>query len=220
MHIHSDSVLNYGYPNIAHQGINWGEEACIITYEYSSTVHNPGLACIYYDNNGIHHQPVYLRTGDSTINMLGGLEERWGDYMGIQRKYDEPCTVWCAGTFGNTARKNATWISKVAVSDTCSDLPYTLSVSEQRTDESWLKAYPNPASQKVTLEFISTSDAMISAVIYDLYGRQVALLVKDRFRQGFNVLEFNAGFLPQGTYILRIEPESGKYLSKKLIVVH
>jgi hypothetical protein len=220
MHIHSDSVLNYGYPNIAHQGINWGEEACIITYEYSSTVHNPGLACIYYDNNGIHHQPVYLRTGDSTINMLGGLEERWGDYMGIQRKYDEPCTVWCAGTFGNTARKNATWISKVAVSDTCSDLPYTLSVSEQRSDESLLKAYPNPASQKVTLEFISTSDAMISAVIYDLYGRQVALLVKDRFRQGFNVLEFNAGFLPQGTYILRIEPESGKYLSKKLIVVH
>ncbi|GIR57574.1 MAG: hypothetical protein CM15mP65_01550 [Crocinitomicaceae bacterium] len=41
-----------------------------------------------------------LVTGDRAIDRLNGNVDRWGDYTGIQRSYNEPCKTWLSGMYG------------------------------------------------------------------------------------------------------------------------
>ena len=47
----SDSVIDYGYPNIASTAINPNETECIIGFNYSSVNDTNGVACIYMKNS-------------------------------------------------------------------------------------------------------------------------------------------------------------------------
>jgi cytochrome c-type biogenesis protein CcmH/NrfF len=39
-----------------------------------------------------------LKSGESAVDILQDSVERWGDYTGIQRKFNEPNTAWISGS--------------------------------------------------------------------------------------------------------------------------
>src|SRR5690606_22271371 len=90
----SDPILNFGYPNIAGVSHNPGEQESIITFEYSSSSDFPGFASIYYDGSGNYSSVKILKAGENKISVFGDPLERWGDYSGIQRRYNDPCKIW------------------------------------------------------------------------------------------------------------------------------
>ena len=104
---------DYGYPNIA-----WtGDEACdietMIGFDFTSPTDNPGVGAIYFGNDETYSDPVDLRTAESYTDRHSDSEERWGDYFGLQRKYNEPHTVWLAGYYGDALHRNQTWVAEV-----------------------------------------------------------------------------------------------------------
>ena len=120
----SDSIIDFGYPNIASTGINPNEKECIIGFNYTSVNDTNGISCLYMNNEKVYSHFTKLHRGTRAIDRLNGNIDRWGDYTGIQRKYDDPCRTWISGMFGKIG-SNGSWITSTAVSDTCRErLPH------------------------------------------------------------------------------------------------
>lgn len=114
--IGSDS-LDYGYPDIAYTGTSDCDNTFIIAFDHTSPTFHPGVSAIYYNHNtGLYSEPKTLKAGENYIQQLQGAYERWGDYIGIQRIYNEPGKVWIGGFYGRENFRSNTWFSKVAVS--------------------------------------------------------------------------------------------------------
>ena len=134
-------------------------------------------------------------------------QERWGDYTGIQYKYNEPGTIWLVGSFGNESKLNGTWIGKLKVKDNISvDLDLSL------------KAFPNPISATTTLGFVLDKNETIKAQLYDVSGKMLNEIFNGELPAGYNELSFNGAGLAHGTYYIFIKESNGnKKFSAKLI---
>ena len=68
--------------------------------------------------------------------------------------------------------------------------------------------YPNPFQQAATIRFSLVEPGPVSVTVYDLLGRTVRVLADEEVRPaGTHEVAFDAGGLPSGTYVYRIEAE-------------
>jgi hypothetical protein len=65
--------------------------------------------------------------------------------------------------------------------------------------------WPNPfrGAAEVTLTLAEASDATVG--VYDVLGRQVALLHEGALRAGAHTFRLDGGGLPAGVYVVRVE---------------
>ena len=96
--------------------------------------------------------------------------------------------------------------------DADSDSEETLSLDADllEADQSIPKTYalrqnfPNPFNPSTEILFDLPEDAMVSLVVYDVLGREVARLVQEELRAGTHRVRFDAGKIPSGVYFYRI----------------
>ncbi|MDR9418276.1 BspA family leucine-rich repeat surface protein [Gracilimonas sp.] len=65
--------------------------------------------------------------------------------------------------------------------------------------------YPNPFNPSTTTKYAIPEVAEVRLAVYDLLGREVTALVKERQSAGVHTVSFDASSLSSGTYIYRIE---------------
>ncbi len=77
---------------------------------------------------------------------------------------------------------------------------------------SLLKAYPNPFNPVTTIDYHLPQDANISIAVFDLTGKQVALLHEGFSNQGNHSLQWDASPFSSGVYFIHLvtENENGK----------
>lgn len=78
--------------------------------------------------------------------------------------------------------------------------------------------YPNPFNPSTTIEFAVPNKSQVKIKLYDLLGREVATLVDELYQPGTYKVVFEAGSLPSGLYIYRIEAE-GFTKARKLMLL-
>ncbi len=211
----SDSIMDYGYPNIASTGINPNEKECIIGFNYTSANDTNGLACYYMNNASNYSERNKLKTGDAPINsFVSGNIDRWGDYFGIQRLYSQPCRVWMSGMFGKTTN-NGSWISSIAVSDTCRTPEPIIAYDPPFIDGI---LFPNPAIDWINFDFTINETMMVTIELFDIQGKLVNELYNDSAKEGQNRLAFNGSHLKPGIYILRITNNENVLFNEKIII--
>lgn len=103
-----DDSLDFGYPNIAYTGNDSCSRQAVIGFNHTSPERNPGFSALLYHSDDTYSNLYSLKEAESPVDRLSGYE-RWGDYFGIQRKYNEPGTVWLAGFYGRS-NSNFTWV--------------------------------------------------------------------------------------------------------------
>jgi hypothetical protein len=113
-----DDVRDYGYPNIA-----WsGNEACdyetIIAFDYSSFTDFPGIAALHYSNDQAYSDVITVAEGLNYVDRLSGGYERWGDYFGLQRKYNEEGKVYSFGYLAMPNNSNSGYFAELISPDT------------------------------------------------------------------------------------------------------
>ncbi|MCB9232062.1 MAG: T9SS type A sorting domain-containing protein [Bacteroidia bacterium] len=206
-----DSTLDYGYPNIAYTGNSSTDNSAMIGFNHASVDTSAGFSAIYFDGTD-HSERLTLKKGDNYINVLSGTAERWGDYSGCQRKYNEPGTVWVSGTWAKSNTDPGTWISEVKA-------PPSVGVEEEiKRSPVTVESWPNPASEFVTVEFDLEKSMDLEVALYDLQGRQVMLLWADRAKGGKNRFSFSTDPLAMGVFFLKIKGQDGMVASKKIVV--
>ncbi len=91
--------------------------------------------------------------------------------------------------------------------------PLALNESLSEAKESIPEAYalrqnfPNPFNPSTEILFDLPETTMVSLVVYDVLGREIARLVEGELPAGSHRARFDAGSLPSGVYLYRIQAE-------------
>lgn len=114
----ADSVKDFGYPNIAWTGNEPCDIETVIGFNYTSITDYPGIACVYYDNERKYSNVIVTKEGEGYVDRSLTTNERWGDYFGLQRKYNEPGKVFSFGYYGTLNQSNTGWCTEIISPDT------------------------------------------------------------------------------------------------------
>ncbi|MEM1044232.1 MAG: T9SS type A sorting domain-containing protein, partial [Bacteroidota bacterium] len=68
-----------------------------------------------------------------------------------------------------------------------------------------LAAFPNPLRSETTIRYALAETAEVRLAVYDVLGRQVALLAEGRQEAGPHAATFDARGLATGTYVYRLQ---------------
>ena len=102
-----DSIKDLAYPNIAWSGNEACDRETIIAFDYSSFTDFPGMATVHFSNDEIYSNLKIVKESENYVDRLPGGYERWGDYFGLQRKYNEKGTVYAFGYIVMANKKNS-----------------------------------------------------------------------------------------------------------------
>lgn len=78
--------------------------------------------------------------------------------------------------------------------------------------------YPNPFNPATRINYQVPADGNVSVKIYDMSGREAAVLINEYKTAGYYSVNFNAGNMPSGTYFYRIS-SNGNSVTKKMLLV-
>ena len=196
-------VNDLGYPAIAYTGIEEGDQDAIIVASHSSPDRFPGCSALYFDNTRAHSELVTIKEGLDVINMLTGDPERWGDYAGNQRKYNEPGIVWVSASFGEANSDNDTWVGELA-------RPDLLSGSEEpQLSATNVQVFPNPTADRLEVQFeLPAETELLQIQIVDALGRTVKVFLDDHAKKtGLVSFSFSLAPLSGGLYFLQIRAD-------------
>jgi hypothetical protein len=152
---------------------------------------------------------VQVKAGLGYVSLISG-DERWGDYTGIQRKYDAGGTCWVNGYYGLTSHSHATWVSEVGRS---SDVG--IAVHDSIAVHT---VFPNPFENNINITFSIPVHKHIRFAVYDMQGRLCEILIEDEFKAGKSVLSFSTDGLAPGAYMIRGEVSDGSVLFTEKVI--
>jgi hypothetical protein len=73
-----------------------------------------------------------------------------------------------------------------------------------------LKNYPDPATDQIFFEYTTTSPGFVTAEVYNLSGRKIAVLKNESDFTGSHQLTWNVDELPAGIYLFNIEVKTSE----------
>jgi hypothetical protein len=84
--------------------------------------------------------------------------------------------------------------------------PQYLSVPEQPLNSGSIsfRAYPNPFSESITIEYSLPEPSPIKISLYDIFGNEVDVIERNEYQQGVQRVEYSGSKLSQGMYFLRV----------------
>ncbi|HTK82124.1 MAG TPA: T9SS type A sorting domain-containing protein [Bacteroidota bacterium] len=77
--------------------------------------------------------------------------------------------------------------------------------------------YPNPFNPTTTFRYALPNDAYVTLRIYDVLGREVAIIVDENQSAGYKTVDYDASALPSGIYFYRLT--AGSYTNIKKMVL-
>ena len=212
----SSDTMDYGYPSIAYCGGGLGDNSAMITCSHVSPRTFPGNSLVYVDRNLNPSTPAVMKLGESNILLIGDTLERWGDYSGIQRKYNDLGKVFYNGSFG-VNNDNRTWIGISKNKDAKLGNDEIIKLRNEQLND--VSIYPIPAKEYVNIDFTNEEKKVLNFVLIDMQGKET-LLLTERAKAGLNRFVFNALNLNNGYYQLVIKDGETVVHSKKIMVAH
>ena len=206
------SDTEYAYPSIALAGASPEQSDVIIVASHASSTRNPGLSCLYVDRDGNASDWLTLKEGEGTV-AGNGSAVRWGDYTGAQSLSTEG-RVFIASSYGKSDNTFGTFLAELA--------PPGLSVGTTipGTANRMVKSYPNPAQDRVRIQFHTPPIALQRIALYDNKGRLVKLFQEGSpKRTGLTEFSFSVETVPKGVYYVVISGD-GRVLANERIVVN
>ncbi len=206
-------TLDIGYPSISYVGGGVSDHSAMITFSHVSPNHFPGTSVVFVDRDGNISAPVFVKTGQSNIALLGDSVDRWGDYTGNQRKYNELGICWINGSYGKQ-NGNFTWIAKIKSND------LKLSQSEIKNQVSNFIISPNPVVEIAKVTFELKENCIITFNLFDASGKLVSTLMRDKVKAGINEFSFRTDDLKVGIYYLKLSANDKNIETHKVVVQH
>ncbi len=109
----SFDTIDYGYPNIVWTGQDSCDFQTIVAFDHTAENVYAGVSSYYVMGDKKFSDITVIREGLGYIDKISGGYERWGDYFGIQRIYNEPGNLWTCGFYGNFNNNSAIHVAKL-----------------------------------------------------------------------------------------------------------
>jgi hypothetical protein len=213
-----NDTADYAYPNISYAGSSANDHRAIICFDHSSPSKFPGCSVIKTDGLGNFSPIKSIITGTTYVNLLTSNLERWGDYMGSQRRYNNPGEVWISGYYGyrysgNYPYAHGAWVAQI-FRDEDMFTGITNTLPEQKLET---RVYPNPTNEFFVVDFSLSAPEYLSFELYDASGKLVTTLLRDWVKVPQNSFSFNPQNLQEGIYFIKISGSTTQ-ISKKIVI--
>ena len=213
-HIIAHPTDYLGYPGLAWTGTDPSQQDAIIVVSHCSPTRHPGGSAFYSDGLGQYSDLISIKEGTRSVDMLTGTVERWGDYVGIQRLYHQPGSVWISCSYGRQGNVNEAWIAKLARNEE------NVATHEISNEAASLKTYPNPSDDYVTIEIDNPEGKKITVQLFDASGHPVETLYDGAPNySGKAKLSFAMHSLPAGQYLVQVMLDGQLVVTKSVIKV-
>ncbi len=87
------------------------------------------------------------------------------------------------------------------------------------TDFDLSQNYPNPFNPSTTINYSIPKEGLVKIKLFDILGREVALLVNSQMQAGSYKVEFNSAGLASGVYIYSLFVDNNLKSSKKMLLM-
>lgn len=180
----------------------WKEDEGIRIYfksNISNQQFNVGLLAFYKD--GTVEEFIPVRTSETELITTPSF-----DYSRLQKLGIAMVNTGGLWTSGMLSFKQQLGVN---LEQTSPDLPYQTAI---------LPNYPNPFNPSTSIPIELARSGNVSVEVVDLLGRRVAVLADGFKSVGRHVLQFEAGRLSSGMYIVRLRGDAG-VISRKVMLV-
>ena len=109
----------------------------------------------------------------------------------------------------SATRTNLPVVSYSSVSTENSEIPEEASLGQN---------YPNPFNPETTIRYALPQAGNVRLAVYDLLGHEVAVLVDEPKPAGHHTTRFDAGDLPSGAYVYRLQAQ-GRIMGQVMMLV-
>lgn len=228
-HIITHPDMEFGFPNLDFTGVDRSDKELAIFFNHTAIDVPAGNSVVYFNAERQYGPIQVVKQGETYVNAdtrpTEGIYERWGDYTGIQRRYNATSQIWVSGYWGFSNNAPGTWIAKLAGPnddpDNDPDNPehqrYWPEGLNTPIAQSKFNVFPNPSTDRISVEFFIGENAYLEFTLKDVSGRQIAQLGKGDVKAGKNLVSFNLSSLARGTYILEAHQADGRVLAEKII---
>jgi hypothetical protein len=184
------------------------------------------MTFVNFDDAGIvgvrpHPLPPSWLVVDSGPNSDAGPEAAWDGTLGPGESREVSLT------FRAGARELGSYTSALQAFDATTGeavvVPLSLAVTQETGAEdepatpvvSSLTVHPNPTAGRATVTLALPQAAEVRAAVYDVLGREVAVLHEGSLAAGSHRLTFDNADLPSGVYVVRVESDDAT-MSRRL----
>lgn len=81
-----------------------------------------------------------------------------------------------------------------------------------------LPAYPNPFNSSTNIAFTLPNSADVDIKIYNLLGEEITTLISDHYTAGTHTVSWDAGDLPSGMYLCKLQAGNNRQIIKLLLM--
>jgi hypothetical protein len=222
-YIFDNDTMDFAYPNISYAGKSGTDNASVISFDHSSDKINPGCSAVRADGLGNFSPILRIKNGTTYVNLLTGNQERWGDYSGSQRRYNDPGEVWVSGYYGYVyssgyPNAHAAWITQIKTDTSSVDTTNTVGIKHQDETSANTTVYPNPARDIFSVEISLPKPEYLSFDLLDIQGKLIEVLLRDWVKANQNVFSFSTRELSKGVYFLKISGNGNTNIIKKIVI--
>ncbi|HLP13180.1 MAG TPA: T9SS type A sorting domain-containing protein, partial [Flavobacteriales bacterium] len=210
----TDTLRDFGYPNISYAGVSGTDNSAIIHFDHCAPSVHAGVSAVKTDGNFNYSNTKKIVDGTSYVNVLGGPQERWGDYSGSQRKYNVPGEVWVSGYMGYASGVNRVHRAYIAQLSTNPTLSTTAPITAEETTT---HVFPNPFENMISVDFDMEKREYLTFDITDMTGKRVHLLMREYVKAGKDRFSFSIEDLAPGMYMFNITAKDRVISSTKIV---
>lgn len=204
--IYSDPGLDFGYPSIVAL-----PQGAVFTFSHAASNVFPGTSAAYMLSMDDYIDRIVVKEGTTYINVQGALKdtvERWGDYTGIQVRYNQPSTIWLSGSYGEKTgltNNHVTWVGEVRLATSSVKDNPKLELGRSLT-------YPNPSAGLVHL---NVKRKNIQTISFTTASGVLQQLVPNMTPAGISI---DLTDQPNGMYHITVRYTDGETDTQKIVL--
>jgi carboxypeptidase T len=111
------------------------------------------------------------------------------------------------------------YVDDIVINKYCVGTPLAVIGSNTVPDRFSLEQnYPNPFNPNTQIKYALASDGLVKLTVYDILGKEIALLVNEKQTAGRYAIDFDGSRFASGLYIYKIEAGSFTDVKKMMLV--
>jgi hypothetical protein len=184
---------------------------------FSVSISGDGTTAIVgglYDNTNAGAAWVFARSGgvwSQHGDKLVGMGAVGGAYQGYSVSLSSDGNTAIVGGYRDSSFAGAAWVytqGGTAVEEQKLEAPREFTLSQ---------SYPNPFNPTTTIKYELPKSSSVKLSVYDILGREVSVLVKERVDARSHEVKFDASGLSSGVYLYRLQ--AGDFVATKRLVL-
>lgn len=192
-----------------------GSGNVVMTYNQSGPTEYASMYCTGI-NKGLGETGFeagsLLKPGAGTV-----ANGRWGDYSGIANDFSNGGACW---VFGGWSQSDGSWATHIAAASfgTAPATSPQAGVNERVLPRFALEPnYPNPFNPTTSISYTLREEEHVTLAVFNVLGEQVAGIADGMEAAGTHTAIFDAGNLPGGMYITRLQAGPDLRLIKMIL---